>query len=96
MSSRIRPVAMCCLAVLAAACGPTLDAGGLEEQLRAELSTRFPDGSWQVACPNGVEPDAGSTFMCTATSSNGRSIELEITQGDDQGRVSWRAVGAGG
>jgi hypothetical protein len=84
-----------CLAALAVACGPTLDASGLEEQLSAELHDRFPDSTWQVSCPDGVEPEAGSTFTCTATDDGGDSIELEITQDDGEGRVTWRIAGVG-
>jgi hypothetical protein len=84
-----------CLAVAATACGPTLDAKGLEEQLRGELATRFPDGEWQVSCPGGVEPEEGSTFTCTAADGDGETLELEITQDDGEGRVTWRIVGVG-
>lgn len=84
------------LAALAVACGPTLDAAGLEEQLSAELHDRFPDSTWQVSCPDDVQPEAGGTFTCTATDDGGGSVDLEITQDDGEGRVTWRIVGAGG
>lgn len=84
------------VAALGVACGPTLDASGLEEQLSKELHDRFPDTTWQVSCPDGIEPQVGGTFTCSATDDGGDSIELEITQDDGEGRVTWRVAGVGG
>ena len=91
-----RRLAALCTIVFAASCASTLDAGGLEAQLSSELHDRFPDSAWQVSCPDGIEPKAGSTFTCTATDDGGDSIEVEITQDDGEGRVTWRLAGVGG
>lgn len=91
-----RYLVMLAVAALGTACGPTLDASGLEEQLSMELHDRFPDSTWQVSCPDGIEPQVGGTFACTATDDGGDSIELEITQDDGEGSVTWRVVGVGG
>jgi hypothetical protein len=95
MRLRTHAIVALCLAVAATACGPTLNEDELEQQLRGELHSRFPSTTWDVACPSGVAPEAGATFECTATAEDGRRLELEITQDDDDGRVTWRIVGVG-
>jgi hypothetical protein len=95
MRLRTHAIVALCLAVAATACGPTLNEDELERQLRGELQTRFPGPDWEVSCPGGVAPEAGATFDCTATAEDGRRLELEITQDDDDGRVTWRIVGVG-
>jgi hypothetical protein len=96
MRSTPRVLVALCLAVAATACGRTLDAEGLEEQLRGELHQRLPGTEWEVSCPDGISPEAGTKFTCEATDENGRTVELEITQDDAEGRVTWRIVGLGG
>ena len=87
-----RVVAAWCLAVLTAACGPTLDEGGLESQIAEQLESRFSGSSWTVACPGDVEPKAGDTFVCAATSDGDESFDIEVTQEDPEGSVTWRIV----
>jgi hypothetical protein len=90
-----RVVAACCLAALAAACGPTLDVDDLETQLADQLGQEFVGTAWQVTCPGGVRPEAGATFECEATGDDGTSLTVEVIQGETEGSVTWRIVGTG-
>jgi hypothetical protein len=46
-----------------------------------------------VVCPDEVTIESGATFTCTATTDDGRSAEIEVTQDDDQGNVTWVPLG---
>lgn len=87
-----RVVAAYCLAVLTAACGTTLDARGLESQIAEQLEARFTGSAWSVDCPDDVEPEAGATFECAATSDSDQSFDIAVTQEDAEGSVTWRIV----
>jgi hypothetical protein len=78
--------------VIAAACGTTLDADGLEMQLADQLGGRFPGSTWSVTCPNDVEPAQGATFACEAMSDRDQSFGIEVTQDDAEGSLTWRIV----
>ena len=87
-----RVVAACCLVVLAAACGKTLNADDLQAQIATQLGGRFPRSTWTVSCPDGVEPAAGDRFTCEATSDSDQGFAIEVTQDDANGSVTWRIV----
>ena len=42
-----------------------------------------------------VPAEAGHTFQCTATSPDGTTMTIEVTQSDDQGHVTYKVVGEG-
>jgi Domain of unknown function (DUF4333) len=86
-----RVVAACCLAVLAAACSPTLDTDDIESQIAEQLGGRFPRSTWTVLCPSGVEATVGSTFACEATSDDEQVFTIEVKQ-DQPEAVTWRIV----
>ncbi len=88
----VRVLAGCCLVVIAAACGTTLDADGLEMQIADQLGGRFPGSTWAVTCPDDVEPVAGAKFACSATSDSDQSFGIEVTQDNAQGSVTFRIV----
>jgi hypothetical protein len=97
-------LAAAAVAVLAAGCSSTIDTPGLEKQLAEQLGARLntPEGTvtWEVSCPEDVEPSKGDTFGCTATGTDEvtgrtRSLRIEVTQKDDQGQVTWRIAGEG-
>ena len=44
-----------------------------------------------VTCPESVPIEAGNTFSCTAEL-DGESVEVKVTQNDDQGNVSWEVL----
>jgi Domain of unknown function (DUF4333) len=91
---RRRIVGACALTIVAASCARSLDTQGLEQTLQDELSRRLGIQA-SVACPDDVEVQAGGTFTCTATSSGGVVTQLQVTQDDEQGNVSWKVIGAG-
>jgi hypothetical protein len=95
MSSRTRRIAVVLLAALAAACSRSLDADGLESQIATELDRNFRGPTWTVVCPDGVKPDAGGTFSCTATGDDGGSLTVRVTQVDDHGAVTWAVTETG-
>lgn len=87
-----RLVAACCLAVLTAACGTTLDVSDMESKIAQQLEARFSGSAWTVQCPEGIEPEAGATFSCTAVSDRDQPLDIQVTQDDAGGSVIWRIV----
>jgi hypothetical protein len=73
----------------------TLDANGLEETLGTQVGQQLGAHGITVACPDGEPAQAGAIFQCTATSSEGKTITIEVTQTDDHGNVTWKATKAG-
>ena len=43
-----------------------------------------------------MKAQAGATFQCTATATDGSSFALTVTQTDAKGNVSWEFTGASG
>jgi hypothetical protein len=93
-SRSARVVLVLTLAIAAAACSKTLKIDQLEPQLANQLDTQLETTGVTVDCPSDVKAEAGATFECTATLSNGDTIVLEVTQKDDNGNVSWKVVDA--
>lgn len=89
-----RVVALAAVAALAVGCTKILDKRGLETQLATEVQQNGP--ALTVHCPDGVKAQAGATFQCTATATDGSSFALTVTQTDAKGNVSWRFTGASG
>jgi Domain of unknown function (DUF4333) len=73
----------------------TLDANGLEERLGPQVERLLGAQGITVACPDDEPAQAGAIFQCTATSADGRTITIEVTQTDDHGNVTWKATKAG-
>ena len=89
-----RVVALAAVAALAVGCTKILDKRGLETQLANEVQQNGP--ALTVHCPDGVKAQAGATFQCTATATDGSSFALTVTQTDAKGNVSWEFTGASG
>jgi len=73
----------------------TLDANGLEEKLRTQVEQQLGAHGITVDCPDDEPAHAGAIFRCTATSAEGKTITIEVTQTDDHGNVTWKATKAG-
>jgi Domain of unknown function (DUF4333) len=73
----------------------TLDANGLEEMLGTQVEQQLGAHGITVACPDDEPAQAGAIFQCTATTAEGKTITIEVTQTDDHGRVTWKATNAG-
>jgi Domain of unknown function (DUF4333) len=86
-----RVVALAALAASAAGCTKTLDKRGLETQLATQVQQNGP--ALTVHCPDGVKAAAGGVFTCTATNPDGASFQIQVTQTDDKGNVTWAITG---
>jgi hypothetical protein len=73
----------------------TLDANGLEEMLRTQVEQKVGAEGITVVCPDDEPAQAGAVFLCTATSAEGKTITIQVTQTDDHGNVTWKATKAG-
>jgi hypothetical protein len=69
-----------------------LDTGAIEQQVAESLS-QSTGLTTTVICPDEVTIAAGDTFTCTATTDDGRTAQIEVTQDDDQGNVTWQVAG---
>jgi invasion protein IalB len=78
-------------ALLATACSSSIDVDSLEQQVQSGLAEQL-GGTWTVQCPDSMEVQAGLTANCMATNEDGQSLNVDITQEDDQGTVSWQVV----
>lgn len=69
-------------------CSSTIDVSSLEEQVQKGMAEQL-GGEWTVQCPDSMEVKAGLTANCEATSTDGTTEQVNITQTDDQGNVTW-------
>jgi Domain of unknown function (DUF4333)/Protein of unknown function (DUF2510) len=78
------------LALLPAVIGSRnlLDTAAIERQIAHDLTAQTRSNV-TVSCPDSIPLATGSTFTCTATSSDGSSTSVLVVQNDDQGNVSW-------
>jgi hypothetical protein len=75
--------------------GSNLDIDKLETTVATEMQTQLNlSGTPTVTCPDPVPIEQGNVFTCTAEL-DGDSIDVEVTQTDDQGNVTWKTVDAG-
>jgi hypothetical protein len=73
------------------ACGQAqLDTDEAESAIKAGITSRTGVKIDSVRCPGDVEAEQGDTFRCVAVASNGQRAQVEVTQRDDEGNVSWR------
>ena len=75
-------------ALLLAGCSSSIDVASLETQVQDGLAAQL-GGTWTVQCPDSMEVQAGLTANCMATSDTGETLEVNITQKDDQGSIDW-------
>jgi hypothetical protein len=69
--------------------GPAeLDTTALEQRIAASLSDRA-GSDVTGSCPSGVALEAGNSFTCTATGSDGTRTVVLVQQTDDNGNVTW-------
>lgn len=98
MRSRLaRSACVAGLAIVASGCSllpKNLDTKGLEPTLASQFDAQLGTSGTTVSCPTGIKVEAGGTFECTATLSDGTVVRLRVTQTNADGMVSWKAVGA--
>ena len=95
-----RPTLVFLLLVTVAAGGcvaRTLHTDQLERRLGRQLSDRLGVSGIEAECPEGVEVERGTMFVCTARAP-GEEVRLrvEVTQLDDEGNVTWEIAGTAG
>jgi hypothetical protein len=78
--------------LLLTGCSTSIDVGTLESSVQTGLAEQL-GGEWTVQCPDSMEVQAGLTTNCMATSADGQAVDVNVTQTDDQGNVTWETVG---
>lgn len=68
--------------------GKTVNTEEGEKQISAGLTEQL-GGKVTVDCPEDVKAEAGKTFDCEATSAEGETATVVVTQKDDDGNISW-------
>lgn len=69
-----------------------LDIDKLESTVATEMQSQLGlDAEPTVTCPDTVPIEKDNVFTCTATL-DGESVDVKVTQNDDQGNVSWEVV----
>jgi len=81
-------------ALLLTGCSTSIDIDTLEQSVQTGLSEQV-GGEWTVQCPDSMEVQAGLTTNCLATNAEGESIDVNVTQTDDQGNVTWEVPATG-
>ena len=59
--------------------------------MAAELAAQV-GGEWTVQCPDDIPMEKDLTANCEATSADGQSTMINVTQTDDQGNVTWETT----
>jgi hypothetical protein len=80
-------------AMATAACNPTLDDAALETQISNGITEQAGVGVSTIDCPSGRPLQTGDTFTCTATTDDGTTLQITVTQTDNQGNVHWEVTG---
>jgi len=93
---RHRTVTLCAvlLAVVlglgASGCSRSLDMDALHQSIRSGLNDQLALPIASVQCPAGDRAlQAGDTFTCTATPTEGGRLTVTVTQKDAEGNVAW-------
>ncbi len=73
-------------AVFLSGCG-TLDPESIEGQIADEIEQQAEVTDVTVDCPEGIAPEKGGVFECTA--SGGMEAPIKVTQTDDKGGIDW-------
>ena len=94
MKRLIAPAALAVAALALAGCSSSIDVADLETKVQDGLAEQV-GGTWTVECPDSMEVQAGLTTNCAATSDTGETIQVDITQDDDQGNVTWEVPSTG-
>ncbi len=83
------------LALAAVGCNgtPVLDDQRLEEVISQGYQERLGVGLTTIDCPADRPIQQGDTFTCAATTDQGESIVITVTQTDNAGTVHWQVTG---
>lgn len=81
-------------ALLLTGCSTSIDVNTLETSVQTGLAEQL-GGDWTVQCPDSMEIQSGLTTNCMATNADGESVDVNVTQTDDQGNVTWEVPSTG-
>ena len=84
--SRLAPLLLAALALTACG-GDELNIGRAQDLITGVVVDQIGAEVESVDCPAEVEPQAGATFGCTVTATDGTSGRVIVTQKDDEGNV---------
>jgi hypothetical protein len=72
--------------------GDNLDIDKLETTIASEIEQQLDlSGTPTVTCPDEVKIEKDAVFTCTAEL-EGDSVDVQVTQTDDEGNVTWETV----
>jgi hypothetical protein len=75
----------------------TLNADQLDRRLGDQISDRLGVPGIVATCPDDIEVREGATFACTAHAPGEEvALRIVVTQGDDEGNVTWEIAGVAG
>ena len=77
-------------AVAFVGCGDSLDIDKAEEEIGTGIEEQTGATGVTVTCPDDVELEAGGTFDCSATDSQGEEGTVSVEQTDDEGNIRWQ------
>jgi hypothetical protein len=86
------PLLVGLVAIVAVACGSSLDDERLEDVITEGIQDQTGATVAQIDCPGGQALQAGATFLCTGTTADGQTFEVQVTQTDANGNVNWRLL----
>lgn len=79
-------------ATLSGCSASELDVDKLESTISTEMQSQLGlDAAPTVTCPDPIPIEQGQVSTCTAEL-DGESVNIEVTQDDDQGNVTWQVV----
>jgi hypothetical protein len=78
------------LAFAALACNPMIDGSKVESTIK-DTSSQKGITLTTITCPKDQKVQAGATFTCPSTTSDGDAIAWEVTQKDGAGNVDFKA-----
>lgn len=81
-------------ALMLTGCSTTIDVSKIETSVQDGLAEQV-GGEWTVTCPDSMDVQAGLTTNCMATSADGQTLDINVTQDDDQGNVTWEVPQTG-
>lgn len=79
-------------ATLSGCSAQELDVDKLESTISTEMQSQLDlPAAPTVTCPDSIPIEQGKVSTCTAEL-DGDSVDVEVTQTDDQGNVTWKTV----
>ncbi len=72
--------------------GGGLDTEQAERVIAAGIEEQTGATGVQVSCPEDVPMEQGNVFTCTATTADGETGTVTVTQTDDDGNVDWEVT----